>query len=73
MEDGEVRDEIKLYLNCRYVSAPEVMWRLSEYRMHEHSHTIYRLSIHYLINTGFISHQDKRQKLLRGSLLGRRI
>ena len=33
MEDGEVRDEIKLYLNCRYVSAPEAMWRLSEYRI----------------------------------------
>ena len=46
IEDGEIRDEIKLYLNCRYVSAPEAMWRLSEYRMHEHSHTIYRLSIH---------------------------
>ena len=28
MEDGEVRDEIKLYLNCRYVSASEAMWRL---------------------------------------------
>ena len=46
MEDGEVRDEIKLYLNCRYVSAPEAMWQLSECRMHEHSHTIYQLSIH---------------------------
>ena len=46
MEDGYVRDEIKLYLNCRYVSASEAMWRLSDYRMHEHLHTIYRLSIH---------------------------
>jgi len=34
------------HLICRYVSAPEAMWRLSEYRMHEQSHTIYRLSIH---------------------------
>ena len=32
--------------NCRYVSAPEAMWRLSEYRMHEQSHTIIRLAIH---------------------------
>ena len=30
----------------RYVSAPEAMWRLSEYRMHEQSHTIVRLSVH---------------------------
>jgi len=34
------------HLICRYVSAPEAMWRLSEYHMHEQSHTIYRLSIH---------------------------
>ena len=84
VEDGEARDEIKTYLNCRYVclcpkyvrsfkvnhvhmyigsgvhtssthallpycryvSVPEAMWRLSEYRMHEQSHTVYRLSIH---------------------------
>ena len=31
---------------CRYVSAPEAFWRLSEYSMHEQSHTIIRLSIH---------------------------
>lgn len=39
-------DEITMYLNCRYISAPEAIWRLSEYRMHEQSHTIYRLAIH---------------------------
>lgn len=44
MED--TRDEITTYLNCRYVSAPEAVWRLSEFRMHEQSHTIVRLAIH---------------------------
>ena len=45
-EVAEVHDEITTYLNCRYVSAPEALWRLLEYRMHEPSHTIYRLAIH---------------------------
>ena len=44
--ESEAHDEITTYLNCRYVSAPEALWRLSEYRMHEQSHTVYRLAIH---------------------------
>ena len=45
-DEPAVHDEITMYLNCRYISAPEAIWRLSEYRMHEQSHTIYRLAIH---------------------------
>lgn len=45
-EERPAHDEITTYLNCRYISAPEAIWRLSEYRMHEQSHTIYRLAIH---------------------------
>ena len=30
----------------RYVSAPEAFWRLSEYKMHFHTHTIIRLPVH---------------------------
>ena len=45
-DEPAVHDEIMMYLNCRYISAPEAIWRLSEYRMHEQSHTIYRLAIH---------------------------
>ena len=32
----------------RYVSAPEAFWRLSEYNMHEQSHTVIRLPVHLL-------------------------
>ncbi len=39
-------DEVAGYLNARYVSAPEAMWRLSEYALHKKSHTIIRLSVH---------------------------
>ena len=46
METTIQYDEIAAYLNCRYVSAPEAIWRLSGYRMHEQLHTIYRLAVH---------------------------
>ena len=42
-----VRDEVKTYINCRYVSAPESMWRLYEYKMHHRSHAVTRLPIHF--------------------------
>ena len=35
------RAENTMYRDCRYVSALEALWRLSEYRMHEQFHTIY--------------------------------
>ena len=35
-----------MYLDARYVSAPEALWRLSEYELHKKSHTIYRLPVH---------------------------
>ena len=39
-------DEIRMYLDARYVSAPEAFWRLSEYDMHGKSHNIIRLPVH---------------------------
>ena len=39
-------DEIKSYLDARFVSAPEAMWRLSEFDMHGRSHIIERLPVH---------------------------
>lgn len=35
-------DEIKSFLNTRYVSAPEAVWRLLEFQLHNQSHTVYR-------------------------------
>uniref|UniRef100_UPI00358EF83A uncharacterized protein n=1 Tax=Myxine glutinosa TaxID=7769 RepID=UPI00358EF83A len=46
-ERGRVEvDEIKTYLDCRYVSAPETAWRLMEFEMHKQSHSITRLVVH---------------------------
>ena len=40
METNLEHDEIAAYLNCRYISASETIWRLSEYKMHQQSHTV---------------------------------
>ena len=39
-------DEIKTFLNARYVSAPEALWRLFEFPMQEKSHAVKRLAVH---------------------------
>ncbi|XP_051782594.1 LOW QUALITY PROTEIN: uncharacterized protein LOC127527552 [Erpetoichthys calabaricus] len=39
-------DEIKTFINSRYVSAPEAAWRLNRFEMHYQSHTIHRLPVH---------------------------
>ena len=39
-------DEVSMYLDARYISAPEAYWRLSEYKMHDKSHSIVRLALH---------------------------
>ncbi|XP_014670443.1 PREDICTED: uncharacterized protein LOC106811370 [Priapulus caudatus] len=44
--DELTHDEVHTFLDTRYVSAPEAFWRLSEFHMHQQSHTVYRLAIH---------------------------
>lgn len=39
-------DEIKEYLDCRYVSAMEACWRIFEFPMHRQSHVITVLPVH---------------------------
>ena len=39
-------DEIKVFVDVRYVSATEAAWRLFEFRRHQQSHTIIRLPVH---------------------------
>jgi len=46
MEFGTCQDEIKLYLDSRYVSACESLWRLYQFKMHEESPNIVRLQVH---------------------------
>ena len=44
--DELTHDEVHTYIDTRYVSAPEAFWRLSQFKLHEQSHSIYRLAIH---------------------------
>ncbi|KAG5633050.1 hypothetical protein H0H81_011668, partial [Sphagnurus paluster] len=46
MEFGKCQDEIKLYLDARYVSQCEAFWRINAYEMHAITPTVVRLSIH---------------------------
>ena len=39
-------DEVKTFLDARYVSAPEATWRLCAFPMHSQSHSIIRLPVH---------------------------
>jgi hypothetical protein len=41
-------DEIKKYLDCRYVSASEATWRIFKFDMHEQFPTVVRLQYHLL-------------------------
>ncbi|GBM18997.1 hypothetical protein AVEN_1609-1 [Araneus ventricosus] len=44
---GQVQyNEIANYIDARYVSAPEVMWRLLGSHMHDRSHAVMRLPVH---------------------------
>jgi hypothetical protein len=40
------RDEVKSFLDARYVSSPEAIWRIFEFKMHDISHAIIRLAVH---------------------------
>ncbi|GBL73409.1 hypothetical protein AVEN_159420-1 [Araneus ventricosus] len=39
-------DEILSFVEGRYVSAPEAMWRLNEFNLSHKSHTVVRLAVH---------------------------
>ena len=46
MQNMTDTDEVKAYLNCRYVSAIEACWRIFEFEIHYRQPAIQRLSFH---------------------------
>ncbi|XP_038685799.1 uncharacterized protein LOC119985580 [Tripterygium wilfordii] len=44
--DNEVIDEIKTYLDCRYLTAYESVWRIFEFHIHHKFPTVLSLTIH---------------------------
>ena len=53
----EAIDEIKMYLDARYISASEGIWRIFHYRLHNHTPNVQRLAVH-LPNQQSITFQD---------------
>ena len=53
-------DEIKTYLDARYVSSPEAVWRIFQFPMHAQSHSIYRLPVH-LPHCQYVYFKDGQQ------------
>ncbi|UYV67927.1 hypothetical protein LAZ67_5002522 [Cordylochernes scorpioides] len=45
-ETAANQDETSNFVDSRYVSAPEAIWRIFTFKMHEQSHVIYRLAVH---------------------------
>jgi hypothetical protein len=40
------RDEVRSFLDARYVSAPEAIWRIFEFKLHDISQANIRLAVH---------------------------
>jgi hypothetical protein len=55
---GETLDEIKLYLDSRYVSASEATWRLFRFNMHEETPNVVWLAVHLENEQAVIFNED---------------
>ncbi|XP_015189382.1 PREDICTED: uncharacterized protein LOC107073306 [Polistes dominula] len=60
-------NEIDQYINSRYVSAPEAMWRLMEYKMHDRSHKINRLPVHLPREQMVVFKEGREEEAVRNS------
>ncbi|XP_053567008.1 LOW QUALITY PROTEIN: uncharacterized protein LOC128656868 [Bombina bombina] len=54
-------DEIQNFLDTRYVSAPEAVWKLYGFLMHHQTHTIIRLQVHLPGEQDVYFHNDNIQ------------
>lgn len=62
-------NEINHFINTRYVSAPEAMWRLLENKMCDRSHDVIRLPVHLPQEQIIIFEEGKEEeRIQRGDL-----
>ncbi|XP_020082238.1 uncharacterized protein LOC109705866, partial [Ananas comosus] len=52
-------DEIKQYLDCRYLSAYESVWRLFQFDIHSREPTVERLTVHMPLMNNIIYHESQ--------------
>ena len=68
---NELRNnEINNYIDCRYVSAPEAMWRLRESKMHDRSHNVMRLPVHLPNQQSIIFEEGREEEALLAAQTG---
>lgn len=48
MKDQDPIDEIKQYIDCRYVSLSEACWRIFNYKIHGHKPSVDRMFFHLI-------------------------
>ncbi|XP_071723347.1 uncharacterized protein [Rutidosis leptorrhynchoides] len=54
---SQTKDEILAYLDCRYLSAYEAVWRIFEFPIHERNPPVQRLAVH-LPGHNLVSYRD---------------
>ncbi|XP_012850131.1 PREDICTED: uncharacterized protein LOC105969906 [Erythranthe guttata] len=60
--DPAVRDEIKMYYDCRYLSACETMWRIFAFEIHYQDPPVIRLSFHLPDNQPLVFNENQSLK-----------
>jgi hypothetical protein len=59
------QDEIKQYVDARYVGPPEACWRIFNFPMHSKSHSIERLAVHLKGGESIFSRTAKKARRLK--------
>lgn len=60
-------DEIQAFLDTRYVSAPEGIWRLKKYEMSNRSHSVERLPVHLPSQQTVVFEEGSEEQELRAA------
>ena len=57
-------NEVKQFLDARYVGPPEAAWRLFAFPMHDKSHNVDRLAVHLKGVETIVLREDEKRKPL---------
>ncbi|KAF9764540.1 hypothetical protein NGRA_0473 [Nosema granulosis] len=60
-------NEIEQYINFRYISAPEAVWTFHEFKIHNKSHSIVRLSVHLTRGQMIVFEEGREQDAITNS------
>lgn len=66
--EANPRDEIKKYLDSRYLGPHEACWRLFQFKMHQIYPSIFRLPVHLPEQESILFHPDDTEEEIRARL-----